>query len=175
MPRTNDGSAGLRERFLRPLRPGLERVRAAVEAIDDPGRAWDVLLDRGFLPADWLRRERRSFREYLKTTSPARYLSAEGRPATVDACVAIAADVDGIARAEAATRACFGARIDGIRWHTFRGYPLDWARRFLPFDAQAHQGSFGTEVGLVIGAPPRSPDFQHAERTRLALTLREKQ
>lgn len=102
----------LLERFLAPARPALEAALATVAGHTDPRAAWSALGERGLLPASWLDEPRRCFPWFHGSTELDRseslrwvpWVPRSPCPDDVTACALLAADVDGIERAEAAGR-----------------------------------------------------------------------
>ena len=109
---------GLR-RLLVPDQPELERARAAIHGISDAETAWKQLAERGVIPVNWTSGSERSFflvpcpacdvderGDWKEWGCPA--CSASGYefayPRNLQACLAIAANPQGVVRAEASAR-----------------------------------------------------------------------
>ena len=84
----------LGSRVLRPSRPRLKAVRAALSGITDTREAWEVLSARDLLPMSWLDDRTRRFRKGRDKVLPP----------SMNAVVTFAADPDGAMRAEELAR-----------------------------------------------------------------------
>ncbi len=106
-------TASLLDCVLRPSRAGLEAARAAVAGYTDPRAAWDALCARGLIPAAWRDDPRRRFpwlpglttEERTQRLRRAPFVPQARCPDDVATCALLAADVEGIERAEASGRA----------------------------------------------------------------------
>jgi hypothetical protein len=81
----------LAARILRPDRPRLAEAQAAVAGITDPREAWETLAIRDVIPASWVNDPGRKFARAGK----------HGAPGDLSTAVALAADPEGVAAAEA--------------------------------------------------------------------------
>ncbi|MDP3277674.1 MAG: hypothetical protein Q8Q09_21000 [Deltaproteobacteria bacterium] len=114
--------AALTRRVFRPSQDHRALSRAAVEGVEDPAEAWEVLASRGVIPATWVDSSERVFAldETPMGLEPGSrsgtathdgvlaYLSrgptVQDVPPTVDAVVALGADVKGVTTAEQVAR-----------------------------------------------------------------------
>lgn len=109
--------ASLLDRVLNPARAALDAARSTVAGCTDPQAAWNALHSRGLLPRTWLDDPRRRFpwlpdlprERRAQALRRAPYVPQAACPDDVRACALLAADIEGIERAEASGRAFAGA------------------------------------------------------------------
>src|SRR5438132_1005220 len=100
--------AGLSSKILRPKRPQLRAVRAALDDLDDPLEAWERLATRGLIPDAWVTADHRTVAGAAVREQAAVYgrggcapmrrplADASPRPASLAQCVALASDPEGV-------------------------------------------------------------------------------
>jgi len=106
----------LRRRFDRPVRPLLGRVREGVGSGDSPHDACQRLIKSGMVESDLFTNSQRLFAPYIvgDRIRPAALPKAAPFPQSLETVVAIAADQEGVLRAEHAARE-FAARLKPFR------------------------------------------------------------
>ena len=124
-------ASSLLDRVLNPARPALDAARATVAGRSDPRAAWNALHSRGLLPRTWVDEPRRRFpwlhdlprERRAEALRRAPYVPQAACPDDVHACALLAADIEGIERAEASGRAFAGAlrawgapAVDTVLW-----------------------------------------------------------
>jgi hypothetical protein len=137
-PRRTDRIAGLSPqelalRVLAPSNPQRAEVCAVLESIENPDEGWEALAARGFIPMQWMTSGARQIlspgvfcarcRDRSEFIAHAVDCERAGVPATVVAAATIAANVEGVATAEALALTVFerlygeiGAQRPTILW-----------------------------------------------------------
>lgn len=141
--------------LLRPSRPRRDEALAAVADLDvaQGPEAWETLAARGWIPMEWVGDDARRFVTSFGTHDVA--------PSTRDEAAALAADVDGVRRAEDLARELlsrmrpFGlAQPPRVAWRVVD--PSFWSPRRGWYLTPALPRTFGDAVGVVPsgGASP---------------------